>query len=170
MPSQQPIRSKAGNLFSGVALHGIWEGHLQSPPGFPVDLNRSDLLGSESVIGVEKRRVQVGPQCFSDEVSHMDVVPRRFSLLPFKRLLWIIAGLEQGSVPSFDHDTVGFENGTLVLARKVDGESLISGIRRHYYILEKVSLTLDIPDCARNRCCNLDRLKLVPSLETAMRC
>jgi hypothetical protein len=77
-------------------------------------------------MGVEKRRVEVGPEGFTDEVNHLDIVPRRFSLLPFKGFLGVIAGLEQGSVRRFDHDAAWRENGALVLAGEVHSETLIS--------------------------------------------
>ena len=70
----------------------------------------------------------------------MNVVPGCFSLLSFKRLLWIIAGVDQGSIRRFDHNAAWFENGSLVLPRKVHGEPLIPCLRSQYYVLEKVSL------------------------------
>src|SRR5208283_2235916 len=96
------------------------------------------------------------------------IIPWRFSLLPFKRLLWVVAGLDQGSVHRFDHNATWLENRSLVLAWEVHCEALIPRLCGQYRVLEKVSLTFHIPDCASNGCRNLDRLYLVPTVKAAV--
>jgi len=82
-----------------MTLHVIREGHLQTPPGFTLNLDRPDFLGDEPFMGVEKGSVEIRPQRLTHEVSHMDVVPRRFSLLSSKRFHRIIARFDERSVP-----------------------------------------------------------------------
>src|SRR5580704_10178644 len=168
MTAQQSIGSEAGDLFPCVALHVIWEGHLQASPGFSLDLNRRDFLRGESFMGVEERSVEVRPQCLTSEVSHVNVVPRRFSLLSYERLLWVVASLNESSVRRFDHNAVRLENRSLVLAGEVHCEALSPRFRGQYYILKKVSLALDVPDPARDGCHNFNRLNLVPTIKTAV--
>jgi hypothetical protein len=91
------------------------------------------------------------------------------SLVPFKRFLWIVAGLDQGSVLRFDDHAVGLENSPLILAREIHGQAFIPCLSGQYHILEEVSLSLDVPDCTRDRCRNLDGFHLLPTIQTAVR-
>ena len=90
-------------------------------------------------------------------------------LLSLKRLLGVVAGLDQSPLHRFDHNAVRLENRPLVLAGEVHDEAFIPGFGGQNHVLKKVALALDPPDPARDGCGNLNRLHLIPTIETAVR-
>jgi len=166
--AEQAVGTEAGDLFAGVALDAIGEGDLEAAPGFACDLDGGNFFGGESLLGVEERSVEVGPEGFADEVGDVNFVPGGFALLSCEGLLGVVAGIEQGSVGGFDNDAVGLKDGALVLAWEVDREALVACFGGEDDILEKVSLAFDPPDAAGNGCGDLDGVQLVPAVKTAV--
>src|ERR1700733_15471646 len=147
----------------------LGEGHFQSPPSFALDLNRRDFLTSESVMGVEERRIQVSPQGLALEIRHVKIVPRRFANLAFEGCFRIVASFDECSIVPLDHNPFWLKYRTLVLTRKVSDHPFFRCVHRHYYVLQIVALALHKPDPARDGCRNLDCLHFLPTVETAVR-
>src|ERR1700722_2952075 len=147
----------------------LGEGHFQSPPSFALDLNRRYFLTSESVMGVEERRIQVSPQGLALEIRDVKIVPGRFANLPCEGCFRIVASFDECSIVPLDHNPFWLKYGTLVLTRKVSNHPFFGCVYRHYYVLQIVALAFHKPDPARDGCGNLDCLHFLPAVETAVR-
>src|ERR1700733_12775532 len=152
-----------------MALSIIRKANLQPPPRLTLYLNRRDLLGLETRIGIEKRSGQVSPQRFTAEVCDMNIVPGLLSLISLKGLLRIIASLDQRPVRLLHYDPLRLKHRPLILPRKIHHQPFNPRIASHDDVLQIVKLSLHIPKPTTNRSRHLHRLHLVPTLKPTVR-
>src|SRR5215471_12274190 len=169
MAAQQAVRAEARDLLAGVAFYVIGKRHFQPPPRFTAGLDRGDLFGDESGPGVEERRIQVRPHRLPGEIGEMDVVPGGLELMAVKRLLRVVACVDERAVAALQDDSAGLEDRPSVLTGEVHCQPLPRGVRLEANVLQRVSLVLEGPEGPGNSCVGGDRLELIPSVQAAVR-
>jgi hypothetical protein len=92
----------------------------------------------------------------------MEVVPRRFELMAFKRAFWLVACVDKLAVTALDDDARGLEDRLLVLTDEVHREQLPFGVGLEAYVLERIRFALDVPEGPRDGGVDGDRRDLIP--------
>src|SRR5437763_10509478 len=99
----------------------------------------------------------------------MKVVPRGLELMTVKRLLRVVACVDESAVTALYLDSMGLEDRPFVVTDEVNGQQLSRRVHLEANVLERVTLFLHVPDGPSDGGINGDRLHLTPSVQAAVR-